>query len=389
MKIPLKYIYRNIMTRKLTTGITIFGVAMVVFVFTAVLMMAFGIQKTLKSTGSTNNVHVSRKAASGEISSIIDGETQRIIMNLPHIAKNSKGQMLVSSEPVVIANLEIKTGGLSNVAVRGVSETIFEVRPHVKIIKGRSFNFGSRELIVGRAIEKKFKNASIGNKIKIAGDYWTVTGIFDTDGSGFDSEIWGDALQLLNAFNRPNSYSTITLKLDDPNNFEEFRKAFENERRLQQYVPKIEQKYFEEQSEMMATFIRILGIVITIIFSFGATIGAMITMYAAVANRTVEIGTLRALGFKRRNILLAFLLESLLITVIAWVIGQVMALFLSFQKVSTLNFASFSELEFGFALSPEILLSSLIFSLGMGLLGGFLPAVRASRMNIVNALRSA
>jgi ABC-type antimicrobial peptide transport system permease subunit len=212
--------------------------------------------------------------------------------------------------------------------------------------------------------------------------------MFTTEGSGFDSEMWCDGLQLLSAFNRGSSVSSITLKLDNPNNFQAFKNAFESERRLEQFEVKTEKKFFEEQSEILAGFIRILGIFITVIFSFGAIIGAMITMYAAVANRTVEVGTLRSLGFSRRSILSAFLLESLIIALIGGVSGLVLSSFLSFFSISTINWNSWSELEFSFAISPDIIISSLIFSVLMGFFGGFLPSVRAARLKIVDALRA-
>ena len=388
MKIPFKYTFRNFKTRKLTAVITVTGIALVVFVFAAALMMAYGVEKTLVATGSPDNVKVIRKSSQGEITSIIDGDTQNLIRTLPHVAQSSDGNLLVSAEPVVIINLEIKKGGMSNITVRGVSQMVYQLRPQVKIVQGRLFNPSLRELIVGKSINKKFEGTEIGHKIKFAGDHWTIVGIFEANGSGFESEFWGDAQQLLNAFNRGNSASTLTLKLDDINNFEQFKKAFETEKRLLPFEPKIEQKYFEEQSELLAGFIRILGIFITIIFSFGATIGAMITMYAAVANRTVEIGTLRALGFRRKSILTAFLFESLLIAVIGGVIGIFLASFLQFLSISTLNWSSFAELAFSFSLNPSIIVSSLVFAIFMGLLGGFLPSVRAARLNIVSALRA-
>jgi ABC-type antimicrobial peptide transport system permease subunit len=388
MKIPLKYIVRNFRTRKLTTLITIAGIGLVVLVFTAVLMMAYGVQKTLVSTGSPDNVKIIRKSAVGEISSIIDGETQGVIRTLPHIAKSSDGSNMVSYEPVVVITLDILSGGMSNVTVRGISPSAYELRPQLKIIEGTNFTFGSRELIVGESISKKFKGAKVGESIKLAGDYWKIVGKFTTDGSGFDSEMWCDGLQLMSAFNRGNSVSSITLKLDDANNFQSFKNAFESDRRLEQFDVKTEQRYFEEQSELLAGFIRILGIFITIIFSFGAVIGAMITMYAAVANRTVEVGTLRALGFKRRSILTAFLMESLIIALIGGGIGILLSSFLSFFSISTMNWNSWSELEFGFALSPDIVISSLIFSVVMGFVGGFLPSVRAAKLKIVDALRA-
>lgn len=387
MKIPFKYTFRNFKARKLTAVITVTGIALVVFVFAAALMMAYGVEKTLVSTGSPENVMVIRKSSQGEISSIIDGDTQNLIRTLPHVAKAPDGNLLVSPEPVVIINLEIKKGGMSNITVRGVSQMVYQLRPQVKVISGRLFNPSLRELIVGKSINKKFEGTNIGDKIKFAGDMWTIVGIFEANGSGFESEFWGDNQQLLSAFNRGTSVSTLTLKLDNINNLASFKKAFQADRRLQEFEPKIEQKYFAEQSEILAGFIRVLGIFITIIFSFGATIGAMITMYAAVANRTVEIGTLRSLGFKRRSILIAFLFESMLIALIGGAIGIFLASFLQFFSISTLNWNSFSELAFSFSLSPTIIISSVIFSIFMGLLGGFLPSVRASRLNIVSALR--
>ena len=387
MQIPFKYSLRNFSTRKLTNVITVSGVALVVFVFAAVLMMAYGIQKTLKATGQNDNVHIARKSANGEISSIIDGETQNIIRSLPYIAKTGDGKPIISYEPVVVINLKKVDGGLSNVTVRGVSPQVEKLRPQVKIVEGRMFKWGTRELIVGSGLINRFKGANIGDKVKFAGDNWTIVGEFTTDGSGFDSELWGDALQLLDAFNRGSTVSIVTLKLDNANNYDKFKRAFESDRRLEQFEPEIEQQYYEEQSELMSNFIKILGIFVTIIFSLGATIGAMITMYAAVANRTREIGTMRALGFRRRNIMIVFLSESIMISLAGGIVGLILASFLQFFSISTLNFASFSELQFSFAVSPSIIISSLIFALVMGIVGGFLPSIRAARKNIVDSLR--
>ncbi len=387
MAVPFKYTIRSLITRKLTTLITVIGISLVVFVFAAVLMMAYGVEKTLVATGTEDNVKVQRKSSQGEISSIVDGETQNVVRTLPYIAKNNKGEQIISSEPVVIINLEIKSGGMSNITVRGVSQLVNVLRPQLKITTGRMFNPSLRELIVGKSVTNKFAGAQIGSKIKFAGDFWTVVGLFEANGSGFESEIWGDATQLQNAFNRANSVSTMTVKLDNPNNFEKFQRAFNSDRRLQQFEVLTEKRFFEMQSEFLAMFIRVLGTFITIIFSFGAIIGATITMYAAVANRTIEIGTMRSLGFKRRSILFAFLSESLLITLIGAAVGLFFASFLQLFTISTLNFNSFSDLSFAFALNPSIIISCLIFAIVMGLLGGFLPAVRASRLNIVNSLR--
>jgi len=389
MAVPLSYSIRNLWGRRLTTILTVAGMALVVFVFAAVLMMAHGVEKTLVATGSPDNLKITRKAANGEISSIIDPETQNVLRTLPDLAKNPYGTQLISNEPVVVINISKASGELSNVTVRGIGKVGMQIRPQVKIVEGRMFNFGLRELISGESLHKRFPDAQVGSKVKLAGDYWSVVGVFTSNGSGFDSELWGDAVQLLGAFNRGNTCSSVTLKLADMNKFDEFKRAFDSDRRLQQFEYDSETQYYEKQSAFLASFIRILGIFITVIFSFGATIGAMITMYSAVANRTVEIGTLRSLGFRRRSILGSFLTESLAISLIGGAIGLVLASFLQFFSISTMNFSSFSELAFTFALSPSIIINSLIFALLMGILGGFLPSVRAARMNIVTALRAA
>jgi len=391
MKIPLKYTLRNFQSRRLTTGITVIGIAMVVFVFTAVLMLAAGIRKTLVATGSTENILVARKAANGEISSIIMNDTYNIIMSMPQVAKTADNRPMATGDVVVIINLTKigTTGGISNVTVRGVSQPAFQLRPHVKVVEGRMFTWGAREVIVGSSIFRRFEGAQVGSTIRFAGDAWTVVGKYEAGGTGFDSEIWGDVTQLQDAFNRPGGFSTVTFRMAGSDQLDAINKSFAGDNRLQQFEAKTERRFFEEQSEFMSIFISALGIFITVFFSVGAVIGAMITMYAAVANRTVEIGTLRALGFRRRSVLAAFMTESIIISLVGAAVGLFLASFLQFLKVSTLNFASFSELEFSFTLTPETITSALLFAVLMGLVGGFLPAVRAARLNIVNALRSA
>lgn len=367
---------------------TLAGIALVVFVYTAVLMMANGVQRTLRSTGSDDNVIVARKAAMSEIMSIIDREAAGIVSNLPQVARDSDGRPLSSKEVVVIINLDKLGGnGISNVVVRGIEESGLAIRAQVRVVDGRMFRWGAREVIAGSGITHRFEGAQIGERIKFGGDKWTVVGIFDAGGSGFESEIWGDLNQVADAFRR-SSVSTITFRLNNADDLAALELSFNADNRLQYFIPKREKKFFEEQSEMMATFIRILGLFVTVIFSVGATIGAMITMYGAVANRTTEIGTLRALGFQRRSILLAFLLEALLLSFAGGLAGLGLASALQFFTISTLNFGSFSELAFSFALSPSIIINSLGFSLVMGVIGGFLPAVRAARLNIIQALRA-
>ena len=388
MQIPIKYVLRSSSSRRLTTVITMFGISLVVFVFTAVLMMANGIQETLRSTGSDDNIVVARKAAMSEIMSIIDREAAGVVTNMPQVARAADGRPLSSKEVVVIINLgKLRAEGISNVTVRGVEEAAFQLRPQVRIVEGRMFNWGAREIIAGAGITQRFAGAQIGERIKFGGDLWNVVGIFDTGGTGFDSEIWGDLNQVADAFKRQ-SLSTVTFRIKNPDDLNDLVNAYEADNRLQYFIPKREKKFFEEQSEMMAKFIRILGLFITVIFSTGATIGAMITMYGAVANRTVEIGTMRALGFYRHSILLAFLAEALVLSFLGGALGLGLASLLQFLTISTLNLGSFSEIAFSFALSPSIIATSLGFSLLMGLIGGFLPAVRAARLNIVQALRA-
>jgi len=239
---------------------------------------------------------------------------------------------------------------------------------------------------VGSAIAKNFKGIEIGSTLRFAVRDWTVAGIFDAGGSGFDSEIWGDADQMMAAFRRP-IYSSITMRLRNVSDFDKLKKSLETDPRLTVEV-KRERVYYAEQSEIMANFLRILGLVITVIFSLGAMIGAMVTMYGAVASRTTEIGTLRVLGFGRNSILTAFLFEAILLSTIGGLIGLLAASFMQLLTVSTMNWQTFSELAFSFTLTPDIVLQSMIFALVMGLLGGFLPAIRASRIDIIQALRS-
>ncbi len=390
MKIPLKYSLRSLGTRRLTTGLTMLGVALVVFVFAAVLMMAHGLEHALIATGSDDNVIVLRKSASAEISSIVPREEAAIMETLPEVSRNADGTPVASGEIVVIINLPyVGKGGYANLTVRGVQPGAFQLRPQVRLSAGRMFRFGSREVIAGASVVHRFQGAGLGEALKFGGDQWTIVGVFDTDGSGFDSEVWGDADQLAQAFGRVGAFSSVTFRLAQRDQFRELAAEFERDNRLQTLEPKREKQFYEEQSELMSAFIRILGIAVTVIFSLGAMIGAMITMYAAVANRTVEIGTMRALGFPRRSILGAFLLESIFLALIGGTAGLLLATVLAFFSISMLNFGTFTEVAFSFALSGEIVLSSLAFAVLMGIVGGFLPAVRASRLSILGALRSA
>jgi len=387
MSVPLSYSIRNLKVRKLTTFLTTFGMALVVFVFSAVLMLADGFEKTLVETGSKDNVVVIRKAAGTEVQSGIDRQQANIVEMLPNIAMTPDGKKLLAKEVVVLITLpKIGTGKPSNVVIRGVSNSSFSIRSDLKIVSGRSFKAGSSEIVVGKKIFETFSDCGIGDKIRFATKEWTVVGIFDAGNRAFNSEIWGDCEQLLQAFRRP-TYSSIIFKMQEPLQFDVIKRAIETDPRLT-LEAKREVQYYKDQSEVMTKFLRILGISVTSIFSIGAVIGAMITMFSAVANRVGEIGTLRALGFQRRDILLSFMLESLLLGFVGGVIGVFFSSFLQFFTVSTVNFQTFSELAFSFDLNFGVAIKSLLFSLLMGLVGGILPAFRAARMNIIDALRT-
>jgi ABC-type antimicrobial peptide transport system permease subunit len=298
---------------------------------------------------------------------------------------------MIAKESVVLIALKKKgeeqSSSHSNVVVRGIGAESLPLRPQVRLVAGRMLKIGSSEVIVGNSIVRGFQGVELQKTLQWGMRTWTVVGIFDAGNTGFSSEIWGDADQVMQAFRRP-IYSSLIFKLKNREAFDAAKTAIENDPRLTLEARR-ETKYYRDQSEVMAKFLRILGLSLTIIFSIGAIIGAMITMYSAVANRTAEIGTLRALGFRRRNILLAFLVESLLLGFIGGCLGLFFASFMQFITISTVNFQTFSELAFKFTLTPGIIMGSMMFALLMGLIGGVLPALRASRLKIVDALRAA
>jgi len=386
--IPISYIARNLFARKLTTVLTAGGMALVVYVFATVLMLAAGLEETLIATGQPDNVIVIRRGSQTEVQSGIDRASSAIVETMPGIATGEDGLRLLSKEPVVLISLpKRETGNASNVVIRGVTEQGLVLRPQVKIVEGRMFRPGTSEIIAGRAIAHGFRGAGIGETLRFAQRDWTVVGVFDAGRTGFNSEIWGDAEQLLQAFRRL-GFSALIFRLADPNRFDAMKQAIEGDQRLQLEV-KREQQFYADQSEGLSKFISYLGTTISIIFSIGAIIGAMITMYASVASRTSEIGTLRALGFSRTAILIAFLGESLLLGLVGGVVGLAAASFMQMVPISTTNFQTFSEIAFTFTLTPLIVLASLAFAVFMGFVGGFLPAARAARLSIVDALRAA
>ncbi|KQV85017.1 multidrug ABC transporter permease [Massilia sp. Root351] len=388
MRIPLSYVARNLWARRLTTVLTAGGLALVVFVFATVLMLDEGLRTTLVTTGEYDNVILIRRSAESEVQSGVERAQANIAASHAAIALGADGQPMISKETVVLISL-LKRGSdkPSNVVIRGIDQRGLVLRPQVKLSAGRMFRPGASEIVAGASIAKRFAGAGIGEKLRFGQREWTVVGLFDAGNSGFDSEIWGDADQLMQAFRR-NGYSSMVLRLADSGLFARFKQDIESDQRLT-LEAKREQTFYSDQSRALSTFISILGLTLSIIFSIGAMIGAAITMYASVANRTGEIGTLRALGYQRRNILAAFLAESMLLALAGGAAGLVFASFMQFLSFSTTNFQSFSELAFGFRLDGAIVVKTLLFSLAMGFIGGFLPAVRAARMKIVDALRAA
>jgi ABC-type lipoprotein release transport system permease subunit len=387
MKIPYSYIVKNLWSRRLTTILTASGLALVVFVFATVLMLDEGLKSTLVTTGEYDNVILIRRSSETEVQSGISREQAMIATSNPALALDQDGQPWVSKETVVLISLNKRGSDKpSNVIIRGVSQRGLSLRPQVKLTSGRMFRPGSSEIVAGASIAKQFIGAGIGETLRFGQREWTVVGLFDAGNSGFDSEIWGDADQLLQAFRRP-VFSSVLVRLSDADHFDAYKQAIESDPRLT-LEAKREQVFYADQSKALSTFINYLGLSLSIIFSIGAMIGATITMYASVANRVREIGTLRALGFKRREILAAFLSESLLLAMLGGVCGLFFASFMKLLSFSTTNFQSFSELAFGFSLNPRIVAESLLFALIMGFVGGFLPALRAARMKIVDSLRA-
>ena len=388
MAVPVTYIARNLLARRLTTILTAGGMALVVYVFATVLMLAAGLEKTLVSTGHPDNVVVIRRGSQTEVQSGIDRTQASVIESLPDIAVGADGTRLVSKEPVVLISLPKRANDKpANVVIRGVTPAGTRLRPQAHIVAGRMFRPGTAEVVVGRAISAGFKGTSIGQTLRFASRVWTVVGTFDADHTAFDSEIWGDAEQMLQAFRRV-GFSSVLFRLVDGDRFDAVKHELENDPRLT-VEAKRETRFYAEQSQALANFISYLGTGISIIFSIGAVIGAMITMYASVATRVAEIGTLRALGFPRRDILGAFMGEALLLGLVGGTVGLLGASVMQALEFSTTNFQTFAEIAFSFTLTPRIVVEALLFSLGMGFVGGFLPAARAARMKIVDALRAA
>ena len=323
-----------------------------------------------------------------EINSGISRQQASILESLPGVAVDASGQPWVTKEPVVLSSLIKRSSGKpSNVTLRGTSQVGLALRPQVRLVEGRMFRPGSNEVIAGLGVARGFQGVQVGGMLRFGGRDWTVVGLFDASRSGFDSEIWGDAEQLMQTFRRQ-AWSSVVMRLADPQAFERLRDLVDGDPRLS-LEAKREVRFYADQSEALARFISILGTTLAVIFSIGAVVGAMITMFGTVASRTGEIGTLRALGYRRGAVMVAFLGEALLLSLVGGVMGVTAASFMQAVDVSTTNFATFSELAFKFQMTVGIVGQSLVFALLMGFVGGFIPAWRASRLKIIDCLRAA
>lgn len=386
--VPIRYNVRSLWVRKATTAATAVGIALVVFVLAAALMLSSGLEKTLGSSGHDDVAIVLRKGSNDELSSGLEESQVGLIKAAPGVAKDADGLPIGVGEVIVVtANEKIGANGFSNVMIRGTPADGPSFRPTFSIVRGRKASPGTDEAVVGTRIAGRFKGIDLGEKLELKKNRAVeIVGVFEDGGSSYESEVWADVDTVRSSFGRGASVSSVRVSLESPGRFDAFKAAVESDKRLGLLALR-ESSYYEKLSGNTSLFITILGSVITVFFAIGAMIGAMNTMYAAVANRQREVGVLRALGFSRTSILTAFVLESTLLALVGGLIGVVGALALGSVSFSMINFATFSEIVFKFEATPKILGIALGFAAAMGLLGGFLPALRAARVSPVVAMR--
>ena len=387
MAIPISYNVRNVLQRPVSTLTTAIGVGLTVAIFIGALSLVSGFRAAMLTTGSPANAIALRKGADSEISSGINRDGANILRAIPDVAAGPDGRPLVSAELVVVTNKErLGQKGSSNVTVRGVDAGSLTLRDRVKIVEGRMFTPGTDEVIAGSRIARRFANCAVGDRIRFGQREFTVVGHFSAAGSAFESEIWGDNPVLMPALQRDDVFQSLTFRMHDPARFAALKKELEADPRLQIQL-KRESEFYDEQSGLLSRAILPLGIFITIIMAVGAVFGAMNTMYAAVGSRTREIATLLVLGFSPFAIMVSFVFESVFLALIGGLIGCLIALPINGITTSTTNFQSFSEVAFAFRITPAALATGMIFAAAMGLVGGFLPALRAARQTIASSLR--
>ncbi|MGH7411749.1 MAG: ABC transporter permease [Candidatus Methylomirabilis sp.] len=385
MGIPLSYNLRNMRVRAFSTVMTALSIGLVVAVFIGVMALARGLEEAFVSTGEPLNLVVLRQGSQVETSSVVTRDSLQVIKYLPGVAVDSAGTPLVSPEVIVLLNLPKRSNGQgSNVIVRGLSAKGFELRPQVRLVQGRPFKPGLRELLLGRSVSERFQNAGLGETLRFGRSHWTVVGLFEAGRTAFDSEIWADASELAEDFDRLH-YSSVLLRAESGSALRMIEQRISDDRRLH-LKALAEPAYYAEQTKTAGP-IKILGSFMAILMSIGASFAAMNTMYAAVARRSREIGVLRVLGFRPGSILLSFLTESLLLGLVGGVLGCLLASPIHGLTTGTTNFRTFSEVSFAFRITPDLLLRGVGFSLVMGVLGGLLPARLASRQPMVETLR--
>ena len=388
MAVPVEYNLRSVINRWTSTLVALLSIAGTVAVFVVMLAMAQGFRATLVSSGSPQNAIVLRGGADAEMMSAILLDQVRVIADAPGVGRSSAGEPLVSAEVVVIGAFPlVSSGSDANAQIRGTSPLALDVRPDVRIAQGRFFQSGLTELVVGKNVPGTYKGFRLGSTVEFGGGRWTVVGVFDGGGSSFDSEIWCDARVLNQIYKRPeNVFQSVTVRLASPKSFKEFKDGVTTDPRLTVDVFR-ETEWYAEQSRMLAAIIKALGFLVAVVMAVGAVFAALNTMYSAVAARSSEIGTLKALGFGPGSIVLSFLSESLIIALAGGAVGCVAALPFNGFTAGTMNWSSFSYLAFSFRVTPAIVGSGIIFALLMGVIGGLPPAVRAARLPVIVALR--
>lgn len=398
MKIPLSYSFKNIFVRKVATGLAVLGIALVVVVFISILALANGFKKTIATSGENQNLLILRKGAQNEMSSDIPREIMDIAKGWPEVAKDAENNPLVSPEKIVVVVLPKADGKPTNVLVRGVSPKAFDVHTKVKVSsenQSRPLQWGRQEILIGRALSKRLKQIQVGSQLSLGKlREFTIVGTFDAEETAFESEIWMDEVLFSDTFSR-DSYQSLVIRLKNEEDFNTLARRIavegvdpvEPDPRLKIYEANWEKEYYRKQSELMSTLIIILGWMISIIMSAGAISGAMNTMYSSIRYRRREIGTLLALGFTPLQVWISFILESMFLAFLGGLVGCLFALPVNGVQTGTTNWTTFSESTFTFQISSSILGYALIFSLFMGFVGGFFPALSAARLRVIQALR--
>jgi putative ABC transport system permease protein len=386
MALPLKYNVRNVFVRWRATLATVMGIALVVAVFVLVQSLAVGLEKSSRNTGDPRNVMVARKGSTAESSSQVTREQYRNLLYLPQIARDPGGRPLVSADVVILVNLPRRDGtGEANVTLRGLTPLGRELRPQVRLTQGRWFTPGKREAVVSEQVARRFANCHLEGRIKTGGTELTIVGWMQGNNSAFDSEIWMDADEARSAFDRDN-YSSVLVRVADTNQMPALMERIETDKRASlRAEPEI--AYYSAQTRTAGP-IRILGNFLATTMSIGAIFAAMNTMYASVGSRTREIGTLRVLGYRRRTVLLGFIIEGVILAALGGLLGCLFALPMHGYSTGTLSFDSFSEVVFQFRITPRLAAEGVAFAIVVGFLGSLLPAIRAARLPVIAALKA-